>query len=758
MSSLLIILTSLIVGTVFHETTGEPIASATIYYPSLKVGTTTDEQGSFAIKAEFDSPTTLVVSAVGYRTRRFRIEPHQMGGIEVAMKEKIDWLEEVRVLPSDDEVKRLLKAVKDHRLTNDRFLLSTTTPALRTTDLGVTHLLRKQLGDSAVLPLYQEQQAVELQGSAMRPVGKPQQQALILTSTDYQALLHPNSNIDFYQNTVSLLGKAFISPLAANSTLYYRYFLADSIHTKGGKHYLVHFRTKNDFDPTFNGELEIDSATFALCRVQATVPAIASVNYLSGLTIHQSLQPDHSLNDEQIEVALDFITQLKNSTKRFPTVLLSNTLSAQRPFSDSDLSVQRPFSDSVLSGEADLSAPASFQQSGLIRTATFFATIGTTGYIPLNPYISIGHIAHILQVNEHETVHIGLPLATGEGLMKNIRLEAAIGYGFRDRAWKGLGRVSFNLPTQRRHILAVSYHDMYQWTEINEMTHSLYENSVSGLGIDFTAYAFEALRTSSYTRNTAARQRQGQIRWEADWSDIVETTSYIKIGTQAYGNPLVGYYSMPYYTFATLGTKIRLGWEERRIDGFFRRIHRSGKYPTLVLGAELGSFSHPDAIADPIRYHLYGHLDILLKQTLSLGLGGTLDYAFLMGLTLGKNLPYPLLHSFAGNQGYAYDPYRFTLMNNLQFFADKYLQLHLNWNGQGILFNRIPGLRYLHWRELAEFKLAYGGDLAVPYVELGVGIGNIFRLGEIYSVWRLTHRNDPSAAQWALRFRIHLGL
>ena len=96
--------------------------------------------------------------------------------------------------------------------------------------------------------------------------------------------------------------------------------------------------------------------------------------------------------------------------------------------------------------------------------------------------------------------------------------------------------------------------------------------------------------------------------------------------------------------------------------------------------------------------------------------------------------------------------------------AHKYLALQAGWNGQGILFNLIPGVRWLHLRELVETKIAYGylaaphraltgNDAHTLYTEIGVGIGNILRVCDLYSVWSLSPQ-----VQWALRFRIHLGL
>jgi hypothetical protein len=120
-------------------------------------------------------------------------------------------------------------------------------------------------------------------------------------------------------------------------------------------------------------------------------------------------------------------------------------------------------------------------------------------------------------------------------------------------------------------------------------------------------------------------------------------------------------------------------------------------------------------------------------------------------------------------------------MNNYQYAADQYIALQALWNGKGILFNMIPGLRYLRLRELVEVKVAYGGqrqdhqsvlpfpemDLEnynmlqapnIPYVEMGVGIGNILRIGEVYGIFRLTNLQDTSTPWWAVRFRLHLGL
>ena len=106
----------------------------------------------------------------------------------------------------------------------------------------------------------------------------------------------------------------------------------------------------------------------------------------------------------------------------------------------------------------------------MVKFATWLAQIISTGYIPTGTAIDFGHVQEILQVNKIEGVHVGIPLRTNERLWENVSLEAAVGYGFKDRQFKGLGKISFNLPTLRRNIIKVEYRDQYVWEEVDDFT------------------------------------------------------------------------------------------------------------------------------------------------------------------------------------------------------------------------------------------------------------------------------------------------
>lgn len=781
---------TILIGDIVNEQTGEPIAGANIYYQGTHIGTASDEQGSFMLRTDLSRKRTLVISAVGYHTQRYPIEPGTMAGIQVALREKTSLIEEVVATPGENPALPLIAAVRNARPQNDRMLhTEQTTSADSRTELYISHIQKRHLerqlwrslqtglltgeDSTLLLPLYRSQQSILLQGTDLHPTSEKQQKALVLTADDYSILLQTQGNLNFYHNSLSLLGHSFLSPLATSGATYYRYYLIDSVQTIHGKTYIIDFRTRNPFYATFNGSLHIDSSTYAILSIDATVPAQTSVNYLSNLQIHQRFAPDHSLQSEEITTLLDFAVKT-DTTHLFPTVLLRQSIQADTPVIATDSTAYAALYPSASSVESAEAAFAALDSVPLIRTAKWVAGIITTGYISTGTCVDIGHIEEILQVNQHESVHLGFPLRTNEKLWRNVSLEASVGYGFRDQAWKGMGRVNINLPTLRRNTLQMEYQDHYVWSEVDDFSRLLRENSMGWKNMDFTAYAFEALRSNPYTHNTAARQRQIEIRTENDWTDNIETTLYGRVGWMGYGNPLVGYKAMPCYRYQSLGGILRVGFKERKVDMYFRRVHVYSRYPVLYVGLETGSWQ-TDEMA---HYRMYGRLNLLVRQQVSLGMGGSLDWALSAGIVLGK-VPYPMLHHFEGNQGYAYDPYRFTLMNNLQYAADRYLSLHAEWNGQGILFNLIPGIRYLRLRELVSFKLAYGylsdtnsiahADWAktalpaltgtdIPYVEMGVGIGNILRIGDLYSVWRLTNRQDPTTPRWAMRFRIHIGL
>ena len=762
---------TIIVGEIVDELTGEAIPNVNIHFRGTKIGTTSDEHGNYMLRVDMSAKSQLVFSAVGYYTQRFDVEPGVMAGLQVAMREKTATLTEIVVSPNENPALAILRQVREHRDANDR----TKHPengmvAQREQTLYVSHITRRHLrralwkslqagmiaqeDSTYILPLYRETQSFRLAGQEMIPANDQRTQALILSETDYSALLGGEGNLNFYAPSVSLMGHAFLSPLAAGGNLYYRYYIDEqSVISDQSSAVRITFRTRNPFYATFNGEMVIDTTTYALRALKAYVPPEVAVNYVNDIHVSQTLTPDGLIAEETISALLDFTVKSEKAGSVFPSVLLTTRLgnpkAAASGYRDTEISEYRQPSAAAT---AD-SVFAALDSLPIMRAAKFFATVATTGYIPTGTPVDIGHVEEILQVNQHETVHVGLPFRTNEKLSKVVSLEASVGYGFKDRSFKGMGRVSVNLPTPRKNILQFEYNDHYVWSEVDDFDRMLRENSMGWGNFDFTAYAFQALYRDPLCVNTAIRQRQFQFHWFADWIHQMDTRSGAPMSIESHFFARAGWQAG--YAYQSAHAIARLSWGERKYDGYFmRRYAYSSRYPVLYVGAEAGHW------ADAEHSKIYLHLRAMLTQHANLGMGGTLTYAFQTGIILGQ-VPTTLLWQANANQGYAYDPYRFTFLHGNQLLANRYVALQTEWNGMGILFNMIPGVRWLHLRELVEAKIAYGSRGSTPelpsgsllYSEVGVGIGNILRICDLYSIWSIT----PNV-QWGLRFRIHLGL
>ena len=316
---------TIVVGEVYDANTGEPLSNVHVYLQGTQLGTTTNAEGLFLLREDLDRSRTMVVSAVGYHTERFKIEPHTQSGIDIALREKVGSLQEVFIVPGDNPALALMDKVRARRTANKRAIATSQAgkTALYVSDIQSKHLKRalwkslqsgmiQQEDSTYLIPLYWRQQVAD----------SVREEATLLTLTDYQLLLGQiPTAFDFYDNSLPFLSTSLLSPLAASGNTYYNYYLADSLQVGDEKHYLLHFKTKNPFYATFNGEMTIDSATCALRSIEVQMPIQTSINYLKELTIHQTFASNNQLLSEQMSLLMDFAIKtpsLSDSVHIFP--------------------------------------------------------------------------------------------------------------------------------------------------------------------------------------------------------------------------------------------------------------------------------------------------------------------------------------------------------------------------------------------------------------------------------------------------------
>ena len=152
-----------------------------------------------------------------------------------------------------------------------------------------------------------------------------------------------------------------------------------------------------------------------------------------------------------------------------------------------------------------------------------------------------------------------------------------------------------------------------------------------------------------------------------------------------------------------------------------------------------------------------------------------------------NKVPYPFLIMPAANLSYILEDHTFNLIDNMEFLNDRYGSAMVLWDMNGKILNRIPLLKKLKWRESIGFNALWGtltdknnpflaknqGDALLmyfpgefkngqyeylshvmdrkkPYVELVVGIHNIFKLIQLEYIHRLNYYY-PGTQKWGLR-------
>ena len=160
-------------------------------------------------------------------------------------------------------------------------------------------------------------------------------------------------------------------------------------------------------------------------------------------------------------------------------------------------------------------------------------------------------------------------------------------------------------------------------------------------------------------------------------------------------------------------------------------------------------------------------------------------------------VPFPLLIHPAVNQSYVLQDFTFSLINSLEFLNDRYAQVMWGWDLCGKVFNRVPLLKKLHWREYIGINALWGTltdknnplagnysdsdlfffpghfmvdssgnpyyenntvvmDKNTPYVELHLGVHNILKLFHVEYVRRLTYLNNPGTHKNGVRFTFRI--
>ena len=179
----------------------------------------------------------------------------------------------------------------------------------------------------------------------------------------------------------------------------------------------------------------------------------------------------------------------------------------------------------------------------------------------------------------------------------------------------------------------------------------------------------------------------------------------------------------------------------------------------------------------------YNYTEASIYKRFWMNSWGKVDIYVRGGIQWDK-VPFPLLCMPATNLSYIIQDQTFQLINNMEFLNDRFVSADVSWDFNGKLFNRIPLIKKLKWREYIAVKCLWGdlsdknnpflpqnADDAIlmhfpegshlmnrrePYVEMAFGIHNIFKIMHVEYVRRLNYLDLPTAEKDGIRFMFRM--
>ena len=598
---------------------------------------------------------------------------------------------------------------------------------------------------------------------------------------------------NFYQNWLNLLEKDFVSPIADSWKLYYEYYLADSVANGTVHDYLIEFEPRQKQDLAFTGSFWVDGTTFALTQMDANVGKEANLNFIDKIKIQQSYDQLDD-NDAWVPAKTRVLIDVDEPTKQTAGMLLkfyssNSKYIVNKPrdgkFYDAAIELREDYMnhDSAYwqkNRPESLTKPEmlSFQLIDslkvlpVVKTYTELLNVFVNGYKKIDSWnIDIGPYLFLYANNAVEGHRFRLGFRTDPGFSRKWIMHGYGAYGTRDNDFKYGAGVDYIFSRKPWTMGGFSYSKDLERLGVSAET--IGPNTIFGAFSRFGAFrrAYWQEDFSAYFKRELVKGLTGSVQLRHRDFVPLFPFSYRKNPAQGEDSPLGSSYDITELNFET-----RLARNETFLQNDNERISMgNGNSPAFTLRYTLGM---KDFLDGDFKYHKFS---LNVKQSFRAGFLGRTYYNLTLGY-IPSTLPYTLLYTPLGNESLFYVDNAFNMMKYFEFISDKYLVLRLEHNFEGLLLNRIPAIRRLKWRMLATGKVFYGtvseankaitpktdeaGNVMptfnylgnAPYVELGYGVDNIFKVGRIDFVHRLNYLKNPNVTPFAVKISFWFNL
>ena len=791
-------------GTVVDAETGEPIPFVSVFFDGTTIGISTDLEGNYVLETRSKDARILTAHIIGYLPSSFQVANGSFSVVNFSLKKDEAQLDAALVRPDDRYIRSILDKIDRNRIRHDPDRADAWKSDLYTKiELDVTHaedliensFLDRHIGfildyrdTSAVtgasyIPVLISENVSRKYHSKTPPVDKEVIKASRISGIEQDNILRQFTGsyllkTNFYQSQISVLNLDIPSPASNVGHTFYNYFLVDSLQVDGRKTYTIRFHPKRLVtSPVLDGEMNIDAEDFAIRSVHANLAAKSNVNWIRHINvdIENERIPDGHWFTREERLFVDFSVALKDSSRLISLmgnrqIVYSNPVfepvTEAEAFSGGDRVVIAPNAEKdELFWEESRPYELTQREKGIFTMvdqlkdkSAYKWVYGTanmmiTGFAESKKWgIGYGPWARTVTFNDTEGVRVQAGFRTTKEFSRKVRLRSAVAYGFGDREFKGNASAEFIFNREKTRKLT-----LYASKD--------YEQLGRGSGVFTENNIFNSLLArGGYDKQSM--MREASLTYDHEFSPSFNTLWKAQM-IRIYGNASVPLIRKDgtvdeFFSAYQLHWTGRFSWEERINRGHFDKSYLFTRFPIITVDLLAGI---PGIMKNDYEFYR-GELTVDWKVPAGAIGFGTLH---LNGGAILGSVPYPLLKLHEGNQTYFLDKSGFSCMNYYEFASDRWITAFYEHNFNGFFFGKIPLLNRLDLREVVTGRVAWGtisnqntvqapylllegmGSLEKPYVEVGAGISNIFRMFRIDGFWRLTHRKEKN-------FTINIGL
>ena len=831
-------------GVITDSLTNEPLMYITVQYEGKGVGGISNANGEYQVENR-KGWDELTFSAIGYITKKVKLKPGTRT-LNVKLQPDDILLSEVVVKPKKEKysrknnpavefMKKVIENKKALKLEENDYYQYQKYEKMKMSLNDVTHD-KMEKGIYKKFSFFKDQVEVSPKTSKMiLPISiketasktifrkNPKSEKTIIegmNSTGIEEFFNTGdmlgtiltdvfSDINIYDDDIRLLQRRFVSPIGRGAISFYKYYLMDTLTIDKQECVHLTFVPQNPQDFGFTGHLYVvKDSTYAVKKCTMNLPKKTGVNFVENLDVVQQFEqlPDGNwvLTDDDMTVELHFVKgiqglEVQRTTKysdyQFAEIeprlfrLKGNVIKEANMLAKSDEYWAKVRQVPLTKKESTMDVFMNrIEQIPGFKYVIFGAKALIENFVETGSKnhpskFDFGPINTMITSNYVNGTRFRLSGMTTGNLDPHWSLSGYGAYGTKDKKWFYSGQVAYSFNKREyvlwefpKHYVAFKYtYDVmspmdkylatdkdnlfvgWKWTTVDQMSY-----------MRDATLTYELETNTGFSVQAMARHRNdqpaGQLQY---WKNNGEI-----LGQWDEKNTLVHD-----ITTTELGVTLRYAPGETFVNTKQRRVPVSLDAPTFTLSHTAG---FKGVLGGEYDFNL---TEASIRKRFWLGSWGKLDVTARAGAQW-NTVPFPLLNLPMANLSYiTQNNESFNLINNMEFLNDRYASLNLSYDMNGKLFNRLPLIKKLKWREMFRIRGLWGTltdknnpyksnnpDLFLfpmrdgvptshvmsktPYVEASVGIYNIFKLLHIEYVRRLTYTDIPGVKKGGIRFMI----